>query len=115
MSARRWHVYLVRCGDGALYTGITTDVARRLEEHRRGGARGAKRLRGRAPLCLVASRLVGRRGPALVVERRIKRLAKSRKEALVARPGALERLLVALLAEIPERNSGHRIRPRTAP
>ena len=95
MSVMHWHVYLIRCGDGTLYTGITTDVARRVEEHRSGGARGAKRLRGRAPLRLVASRLVGGLGPALVVERRIKRLSKSRKEALVARPGALAAMLAA--------------------
>lgn len=96
MNARRWHVYLVRCSDGALYTGITTDLARRLAEHRRGGGRGARRLRGRSPLRLVASRLVGRRGLALKLEHRIKRLSKSRKEGLVGRPDRME----ALLAEV---------------
>jgi putative endonuclease len=111
VSAARWHVYLVRCGDGALYTGVTTDVARRIEEHRRGGARGAKRLRGRAPLRLVASRPVGGRGPALRVERRIKRLSKSGKEALVARPGAL----AAMLAEVRGGPARRRARPRSAP
>ena len=46
-----WYVYMLRCGDGSLYTGITDDVYRRLEAHRSG--RGAKYTRGRGPLELV--------------------------------------------------------------
>lgn len=75
-----WSVYLVRCGDGSLYTGITTDVERRLGEHRAG--RGAKALRGRAPLELVTALEVGEHGTALRVEHRFKRLSKARKEEL---------------------------------
>ena len=45
-----WYLYILRCGDGSLYTGITTDVPRRLEAHRQG--KGAKYTRGRAPLTL---------------------------------------------------------------
>jgi putative endonuclease len=103
----RWFVYLIRCGDGALYAGITTDVSRRLEEHRGGAGRGAKYLRGRAPLRLAASRAVGGRALALRVEHRIKRLSKSRKEALIGQAGRLE----ALVAEA-RRNAVSRGRPR---
>ena len=85
MAAERqsdWYVYLVRCADGTLYTGITTDVPRRLEEHEL-GRRGAKYLRGRGPLELVFDKKVGGREQALSVERRIKRLPKRLKESLV--------------------------------
>ena len=46
-----WKLYILRCGDGTLYTGITTDVEKRLEAHRTG--KGAKYTRGRGPLELV--------------------------------------------------------------
>lgn len=47
----RWQVYIIRCSDGSLYTGITTDVERRFGEHAGNG--GAKYFRGRAPEALV--------------------------------------------------------------
>lgn len=77
-----WHLYLVRCRDGSLYTGITTDVERRLADHDRN--RGARRLRGRGPLQLVFSRAVGDRGAALRLEYRVKRLSRAAKERLVS-------------------------------
>ena len=43
-----WYLYILQCGDGSLYTGITTDVEKRLEAHRSG--KGAKYTRGRSPL-----------------------------------------------------------------
>jgi len=46
-AAQPWHVYILRCADGTLYTGITTDLARRLEEHNQGGALGARYTRSR--------------------------------------------------------------------
>src|SRR5881397_847642 len=58
-----WHVYVVRTRDGALYTGVTTDAARRIAEHRAGG-RGARYLRGREPLEIVYRRRLGERGLA---------------------------------------------------
>ncbi|MEM7305392.1 MAG: GIY-YIG nuclease family protein [Planctomycetota bacterium] len=94
MSASDWHVYLVRCRNGALYTGIATDVARRFEEH--GEGRGAKALRGRGPLELVYQRPVGERGLALRVESLIKRLPKARKEELVACDGLFDELLAGI-------------------
>ena len=96
MSARPakpapWHVYVIRCGDGTLYTGVATDVLRRVEEHRQG--RGAKYLRGRAPLAVVRASSVGARGDALRIERRLKRLTRAAKQALIARAGRLERFI----------------------
>ena len=79
-----WHVYLIRCAGGSLYTGITTDVERRLSEHRAG--KGAKYLRGRGPLELAYSRPIGDRAAASREEARIKRLSKAAKETLVVSP-----------------------------
>jgi len=83
MGQPRWSVYLVRCGAGALYTGIATDVPRRLAEHRHARGKGAKYLRGRGPLRLVFEKKIGAKGLALSVESRIKKLPKARKEALI--------------------------------
>lgn len=88
-----WSVYLVRCRDGELYTGIATDVARRLEEHQRAQGKGAKYLRGRGPLRLVFEKVLGPRGLALTVESKIKKLRKERKEKLVQDTDVFEALL----------------------
>ena len=76
-----WHLYLVRCANGDLYTGISTDVERRLAQH--AGNRGARRLRGKGPLQLAFSCPVGNRSQALRMEYRVKRLPRQQKEALV--------------------------------
>ena len=89
-----WSVYLVRCGDHSLYTGIALDVERRLEEHRE-GRRGAKYLRGRSPLELVMSREVGGKGLALKVELKIKKLSRKAKENLSVDSDKLEELIAA--------------------
>ena len=72
---RNWYVYLIRSATGAVYTGITLDVARRLREH--GEGKGAKYLRGRGPLTVIYRRKVGDRSLALRVERGLKRLTKA--------------------------------------
>jgi putative endonuclease len=77
-----WSLYLVRTRDGALYTGIALDVAKRFAEHE-SGTRGAKSLRGRGPLELVYRADVGDRGLTQGLEHRIKKLAKADKEQLV--------------------------------
>ena len=77
-----WHLYLVRCANGDLYTGITTNVERRFNEHNNN--RGARRLKGKGPLQLVFSQEVGNRSQALRLEHRVKKLSKPDKEALVA-------------------------------
>ncbi len=77
---KSWHLYLIRCGDGSIYTGVSTDVSRRLAEHRSG--KGARYLRGRGPLILARKIRVGGRGDALKVERKVKRMPRARKEKL---------------------------------
>jgi len=107
-----WSVYIVRCGDGSLYTGIATDVHRRIAEHARRGARGAKYLRGRGPLHLEFARVIGSRGMALRIERTIKSLSKGRKEALVGgRAKAVPPGLAGLSAVTPP---SPRVSPRPA-
>lgn len=85
-TSSAWFVYMLRCGDGSLYTGIATDVDRRLQEHQgKGGAnKGAKYLKGRGPLNLVLAQEVANRSVASRLEYRIKSLAKADKELLVA-------------------------------
>lgn len=99
-----WHLYLVRTGDGALYTGIATDVGRRFAEHQAGGKRSAKYLRSRGPIELVYQTPIGSRPLALKVEARVKSLAKAEKEKIVAKRVDRERLLEILaVAGIEER------------
>lgn len=74
-----WHVYLIECADGSLYTGVSTDVERRFQEHLAG--KGARYTRSHKPVRLVASRPVGSRSAALSAEVAIKRLPKERKIA----------------------------------
>ena len=76
-----WFIYLIRCKGEHLYTGITTDVQRRLTEHQSG--KGAKYLRGRAPLQLVFQQKVGSRSDALKMEASIKKLPKAAKEEFI--------------------------------
>ena len=78
-----WHLYLVRCHDGSLYTGITTDVVRRFAEHQENKGAGAKYLRGKRPLMLVFQKKLGSRSLALGVESKVKKLSKARKEELI--------------------------------
>jgi putative endonuclease len=76
-----WLVYMVRCADRTLYTGVTTDAEKRVAEHNRG--RGAKYTRNRLPVELVFVEAVGDRGAALRREWEIKRLRASEKEELI--------------------------------
>lgn len=76
-----WYLYVLRCGDGTLYTGITTDVERRLEEHRQG--RGAKYTRGRGPLELAYQEKCGTHSEALKREYAVKQLTREEKEDLI--------------------------------
>lgn len=76
-----WKLYILRCRDGSLYTGITTDVQARLEAHRSG--KGAKYTRGRAPLELVYTEQCGDHSAALKRELRIKALTKQQKLHLI--------------------------------
>jgi putative endonuclease len=81
----RWCVYLLRCGDGTLYAGITNDLARRLAAHR--ASRGARYTRGRGPLEVVLTEKKRTRGAALRREAALKRLKRSEKLALLDTAG----------------------------
>ncbi|MCI8552642.1 MAG: GIY-YIG nuclease family protein [Lawsonibacter sp.] len=76
-----WYVYILRCGDGTLYTGVTSDIPRRLAAHRAG--KGAKYTRGRGPLELVYQEKLPGKSAALRREYRIKRLTRQEKEHLI--------------------------------
>ena len=78
---QNWNVYILRCGDGSLYTGISTDVARRLEEHRSG--KGAKYTRSRRPLELVYEEECVDKSTALRRELEIKALPRAEKLKLI--------------------------------
>jgi putative endonuclease len=83
--APAWHVYVLRCCDGSLYTGATNDVARRLARHVAG--EGARYTRARLPVVLVYSERAGDRSAALRREAAVKRLTRAEKVALVTRKG----------------------------
>lgn len=95
VAGPRWSIYIVRCRGGALYTGIALDVRRRLAQHSGASPGGAKALRGKGPLRLEVSRVVGSRAQAQRVEYRIKRLARPRKLALIANRTLLGRLITS--------------------
>lgn len=78
-----WHLYIIQCNDGTLYTGITLDVERRFEEHVSQGPKSARYVRGKRPLKLVFSEKVGAKGEAYRMERKVKSLSKKRKNDLV--------------------------------
>jgi putative endonuclease len=86
-----WYLYLIRCGDGSIYTGVATDVSRRLAEHR--GGKGARYLRGRGPLLLARKVRVGAKSDAFKMEWRVKRLSRGKKEKLIARKIKLKDLV----------------------
>ena len=79
-----WYLYILRCGDGSLYTGITTDVEKRLEAHRSG--KGAKYTRGRGPLKVVYREECGDHSEALKRELEIKALSREEKLKLLQNP-----------------------------
>jgi putative endonuclease len=81
-ASNRWYVYVVRCADGSLYTGITTDAQRRVAEHNAGAPLGARYTRTRRPVMLVHVEPAADRSAASRRELAIKRLPRQRKLAL---------------------------------
>lgn len=81
MAETRWFVYIVRCSDGTLYTGIATDLDGRVEKHNSG--RGAKYTGSRRPVCLVWSEKAYNRSLAGKREAYIKKLSRLEKEKLI--------------------------------
>lgn len=88
-------VYLVRCGDGSVYTGIAIDVERRLAEHN-GHQRGAKYLRGKGPYELLYHQEIGSRSLALRIEHRVKRFSSREKSDI----GSLRQRIAAMIEEL---------------
>ena len=82
-----WYLYLLECCNGRLYTGIATDVARRVAEHQSQGPKSAKYTRGKLPLTLVYQQEIGNRSAASKEELRIKSLTRKQKQALIAGSG----------------------------
>lgn len=81
-----WFVYMLRCADGTLYTGITTDIDRRLAEHNGEGDLGARYTRSRRPVALAYSEPAASRAEASRREAAIKQLDRIRKLALCRAP-----------------------------
>ncbi len=92
---QEWYLYLIRCRDGSLYTGITIDIERRFAEHQSG--KGSKYLRGRCPLTLVFKEKVGSKNQALAVENKIKKLTKAQKEEVIKDETRLDKIISACL------------------
>lgn len=86
--SRPWWVYILRCGDGTLYTGIALDVLARLAQHRAGA--GARYTRGRKPLELVYQEASTSRSAATRREAAIKRCSREQKLAMIHSMGMPE-------------------------
>ncbi len=80
-NAEQWTVYILRCKDGSLYTGITKDIERRVKQHNDG--KGSKYTQSRGPVKVVYEEKKMGRGNALVREAEIKHYSKEKKEQLV--------------------------------
>ena len=79
-----WSVYIIRCDNSTLYTGISTDVARRLTEHRSGDRKAAKYTKAFSSIDLVYEILVGGRSLAAKIEYQVKKLSRQKKEFIVS-------------------------------
>ena len=92
MEENIWSIYIIRCGDRSLYTGISNDVAKRFAVHQSGKHPAAKYTRTRHPLKLVFTAEIGTRSAASMIEYRVKQLHKRTKERLVAGTTSLSQL-----------------------
>ena len=79
-----WSVYIVRCADGSLYTGIAKDVARRVEEHNSNNLLASNYTRARRPVTLVYQKAVATRSAAGKREYQVKQMSRREKETLIA-------------------------------
>lgn len=84
MTAAPWFLYMVRTAAGQLYTGISTDPARRLRQHNGELRGGAKALRGKGPLLLVYQQAMTDRAAASKAEYQLKQLSKAAKERRIS-------------------------------
>lgn len=90
-----WQVYILRCADDTLYTGITNRLPARLKTHN--GARGAKYTRTRRPVVLAWSTPCKSRGAALSLEHAVKQLTRRQKQTLIVVAGAARKQMVRRL------------------
>lgn len=97
MTEACWFLYLIRCRNGTLYAGISTDVTRRFAEHQAGAPKGARYLRGKGPLQLEFQAPAGDRSTATKLEYWVKSLPRSVKEDMVAGRSDLQELFTAKL------------------
>lgn len=86
---KTWHVYILRCRDGSLYTGITVDLAARLEKHNTG--HGAAYTRSRKPVVLAWSKKQKNESSARKLEAKIKKWSKQEKERFLVESSAQQR------------------------
>lgn len=82
-TSSSWYVYILRCADDSLYTGVTTDLDKRLDQHNGLIGQGAKYTRARRPVALVYHEISDNRAEACRREAAIKRLKKVHKEQLI--------------------------------
>lgn len=92
MDTNIWSIYIIRCGDRSLYTGISNNVAKRFAVHQSGKPPAAKYTRTRHPLKLVFTAEIGTKSAASRAEYRVKQLHKKTKERLVAGTTSLSQL-----------------------
>ena len=83
ISMPDWYIYIVKCSDQSLYTGICKDVKRRIEEHNSNNLLGARYTRSRRPVTLVYVEDSGSRSEATKREAVIKKFTKAKKESLI--------------------------------
>ena len=88
-----WCLYMVRCKNNSLYTGISTDVERRYQEHQSNSIKTAKYLRGKGPLQLEFQTPIGNRSEASIAEVKVKKLSHTEKEKLIAGTITIEMLI----------------------
>lgn len=78
-----WYLYIIKCANGHLYTGITTDIDRRFSEHQASGPKAAKFLKGKGPLELVYQESLACRSSASKREIAVKKLTRAQKLVLL--------------------------------
>ncbi|OCG79449.1 hypothetical protein A9G42_00100 [Gilliamella sp. Nev6-6] len=93
-NASQWFLYIIRTAKQSLYTGITTDITRRFEQHKNG--KGSKYLKAHQDFSIVYQISVGDKSTALKIEYRIKQLSKQKKEWLILQQPNFEQLLQSL-------------------
>jgi len=86
-----YYFYILRCSDNSLYSGITINLEKRLEEHNSGERRGAKYTRARGPVTLVYSEQLSSKSDALKREAEVKKWSKDKKENLIMKSAIINK------------------------